>query len=236
MAEPLYRTVIVTARSLFRALGLRIEVIGLEHLPRSGGAVLAINHTSFLDFALAGYPADLVDHRVVRFMAKDGIFRHPVAGPLMRGMRHIPVDRSQGQAAYAEALRSLKAGELVGVFPEATMSRSFDIKGLKNGAARMAAVAEVPLIPMIVFGGQRVLSYGHRDLTRGRPITITIGEPMHPSATDDVDVVTAQLRQRLQDLLVETVDRYPDDGTGQWWCPRRCGGDAPAVDASAASA
>lgn len=235
MAEPIYRTVIITARTLFRALGLRITVDGLEHLPRAGGAVLAMNHTSFLDFALGGYPADLVDHRVVRFMAKDGIFRHPIAGPLMRGMRHIPVDRAQGQAAYAEALRVLKTGELIGVFPEATMSRSFDIKGLKNGAARMAAVADVPLIPMIIFGGQRMLSYGHRDLTRGRPISITLGEPMHPSTADDVDVVTGQLRERLRDLLEQTVKRYPEDGTGQWWCPQRFGGAAPALDSSPAA-
>jgi len=53
MAEPLYRSIILTARGLFRTLGLRISVTGLEHLPRTGGAVLAINHTSFLDFALA---------------------------------------------------------------------------------------------------------------------------------------------------------------------------------------
>jgi 1-acyl-sn-glycerol-3-phosphate acyltransferase len=236
MAEPLYRSIILTARGLFRTLGLRISVTGLEHLPRTGGAVLAINHTSFLDFALAGYPPDLVDHRVVRFMAKEAIFRHPVAGPLMRGMRHIPVDRAQGQAAYAEALRALKRGELLGVFPEATMSRSFDIKALKNGAARMAAVADAPLIPMIVFGGQRVLSYGHRDLTRGRPIAITIGEPMRPLVTDDVDQVTAQLRERLRALLAETVQRYPEDGTGQWWCPQRFGGTAPALDSSTTAA
>ena len=74
-------------------------------------------------------------------MAKKSVFDHRVSGPLMRGMRHIPVDRDAGLASYRQALAALKAGEVVGVFPEATISRSFTIKDLKTGAARMAAAA-----------------------------------------------------------------------------------------------
>src|SRR3954451_17481492 len=112
------------ARVAFAALGLRFTVTGTEHVPRTGGAVMAINHTGYLDFTFAGYAARPAG-RLVRFMAKDEIFHNPVAGPLMRGMKHIPVDRDAGSAAFGPAVRALRDGEIVGVFPEATMSPSW---------------------------------------------------------------------------------------------------------------
>lgn len=210
MSEPVYRSVIWFAKGVFRGLGLTFDIVGTENLPRTGGAVLAINHTSYLDFALAGIPADRRGRRMVRFMAKESVFRHPVAGPLMRGMKHIPVDRSAGSAAYDEAVRALRHGELVGVFPEATMSRSLRIQDIKSGAVRMAREAHVPLIPMIVFGGHRILSYAGRDLTRGRPILITIGEAIDVTGDVDVDTLTSTLRERMEQLLDQTVARYPE--------------------------
>lgn len=227
MSEPVYRPIILTAKALFAGLGLRFDVVGEDNIPREGGAVLAINHTSYLDFALAGIPADRRGKRLVRFMAKESIFRHPVAGPLMRGMKHIPVDREAGSAAFRDAVAALKSGELVGVFPEATMSRSFEIKEIKNGSVRMARAAGVPLIPMIVFGGHRILSYDHRDLTRGRTIAITVGEPMQLPRGEDPDALTAELRRRMAVLLDETIARYPDRPEGAWWIPARLGGSAP---------
>lgn len=227
MADPVYRPIIFGARTFFAGLGLKFDIVGEENIPRVGGAILAINHTSYLDFALAGLPAHLVGHRLVRFMAKDGIFKHPVAGPLMRGMKHIPVDRDAGSAAFRDAVAVLKAGELVGVFPEATMSRSFEIKEIKNGAVRMARAADVPLIPMIVFGGQRLMSYGHRDFSRGKPICMTVGEPVPVPRGVSPDEVAEQLRLRMVELLDATIDRYPAKPTGAWWIPKRLGGSAP---------
>lgn len=229
MGDPVYRPIIVAARGLFAGLGLSFDIVGLENMPASGGAILAINHTSYLDFALAGMPAYRVGHRLVRFMAKDGIFQHPVAGPLMRGMKHIPVDRDAGSAAFRDAVAALKSGELVGVFPEATMSRSFEIKEIKNGAARMARAANVPLIPMIVFGGQRILSYEHRDFSRGKRIAMTVGAPVPVPKGADADAVTVELHERLVTLLDETIARYPDKPAGAWWIPQRLGGSAPSL-------
>lgn len=227
MSEPVYRPIILTAKTLFAGLGLKFDIVGEQNIPSVGGAVLAINHTSYLDFALAGIPADRRGKRLVRFMAKESIFRHPVAGPLMRGMKHIPVDREAGSAAFRDAVAALKSGELVGVFPEATMSRSLEIKEIKNGSVRMARAAGVPLIPMIVFGGHRILSYDHRDLTRGRTIAITVGEPMELPRGEDPDALTAELRRRMAVLLDETIARYPDRPDGAWWIPARLGGSAP---------
>ena len=235
--EWVYSPIILTAKAMFRALGLRMDVQGSDHVPRTGGAVLASSHTSFLDFIFVGVPADEVGGRLVRFMAKDAVFHHPVAGPLMRGMKHIPVDRDAGADAYREAVAALRRGELVGVFPEATMSRSMELKEFKNGAARMAAEAGVPLVPVIVFGGARLLSYGHRDLHhRGRPLLITVGEPLHPAAEDDPTAITVELKARMTVLLDETLARYPQPPTSPddaWWWPARLGGTAPTLDEAA---
>ncbi len=231
MAEPLYRAIVEGFKGIFAVLGMKLDIVGEENIPLQGGAVLALNHTSYLDFALGGVPADRRARRFVRFMAKDSVFRHPIAGPLMRGMKHIPVDRHDGSVAFETSVAAARAGELIGVFPEATMSRSLEIKELKNGAVRMAREAEVPLIPMIVFGGHRVLSYDVRDLTRGRTICMTIGRPM--AINDDVDEMTLALRSALSELLDETINRYPDKPPGAPWIPQRHGGSAPSLEEAA---
>ena len=227
--DPTYRPIIYVAKGFFGSLGVTFDIVGAENIPAEGGALLAINHTSFLDFALAGVPADRRGKRLVRFMAKDSVFSHPIAGPLMKGMRHIPVDREQGSQSFRDAVRYLKAGELVGIFPEATMSRSMDIKEIKSGAVRIAIAANVPLIPMCVFGGARMMSYGHRDFSRGTTVAITVGEPMPVKRGEDADVLTEQLRTRMRELLDETVARYPYEGS-PWWVPARLGGSAPSPE------
>src|SRR6476646_3360805 len=127
MADLVYPPVIAAAKGWFALTGMSVEVIGAEHIPRTGGAVLASNHVSYLDFIFAGYAGDKVGRRT-RFMAKEAVFRHKVSGPLMRGMHHIPVDRDAGSASFRQALSALKDGEVVGIFPEATISRSFTVK------------------------------------------------------------------------------------------------------------
>ncbi|MFA7322915.1 MAG: lysophospholipid acyltransferase family protein [Candidatus Nanopelagicales bacterium] len=228
MADPVYRPVIFAAKSAFRLLGVRFDIVGQEHMPASGGAILAINHNSFLDYAFAGLPADRAGRRMVRFLAKEGIFRHPIAGPPMRAMGHISVDRDAGSEAFRQGVRALRDGELLGVFPEGTMSRSFELLPFKSGAVRMAAMAQVPIIPMIVFGGQRVLSYGHRDLSRGKPVAMTIGAPIQVEKRGDAHAQTEQLRQVMGEMLDATIARYPRPSSGDlWWLPKRLGGTAP---------
>ena len=221
VADLVYPPVIGLARAGFRALGMRFHMSGTENIPTSGGAVLASNHVSYLDFIFVGYAAR-PSKRFVRFMAKEAVFRHRIAGPLMRGMHHVPVDRTAGAASYKAAVDALRAGEIVGVFPEATISESYAPKEFKTGAARMAAETGVSLIPMATFGGQRIFTKGRpRDLTRGRHIVIAVGEPMVVNAADDVLEATAQLRVRIQDLVSRAVERYPTEpGADEWWLPR----------------
>ena len=95
-----YTPVIALARTVFFLQGLRFTMLGEENVPTEGGAVMAINHTGYFDFTYAGLAARR-HRRLVRFMAKKSVFAHKVAGPLMRGMKHIPVDRHAGVASFA---------------------------------------------------------------------------------------------------------------------------------------
>jgi 1-acyl-sn-glycerol-3-phosphate acyltransferase len=229
MAELVYPPVIGFAKLFWRYLGLKFTVTGEENIPHKGGAIIAINHIGYLDFALSG-TAFLPNKRYIRFMAKKEIFDNKLAGPLMRGMHHINVDRANGSASFVAALRALRSGELIGIFPEATISRSFEIKELKTGVVRLAMGAGVPVIPTIIWGSQRIWTKGiKRNLRRQHvPIFISIGEPM--IFTKDEDVVKAEesLRTKMKEMLDRVQSAYPDEHTGQWWAPARLGGTAPA--------
>src|ERR671912_852440 len=166
-----YRVVIRLALVVFHLFRFRFDVRGSEHVPTSGGAIICSNHVSFFDFTFLGLGA-LPQRRLVRFMAKAAVFDHWFAGRFMRAMQHIPVDRRAGTAAFEAAVRALKDGEVVGVFPEATISTSFTVKDLKAGAARMAVDAGVPLIPAAVWGGQRVATRGRVKFRRNVPVTV----------------------------------------------------------------
>jgi 1-acyl-sn-glycerol-3-phosphate acyltransferase len=227
MRDLVYPPVIGFAKTAFKVLDLKFQLTGTENVPRTGGAVIAMNHISYVDFVLGGFGA-VPSKRLVRFMAKEVLFRNRYSGPLMRGMHHIPVDRAAGTASYRQALRYLNEGEVVGVFPEATISRSFELKEFKSGTVRMAAAAAVPLIPMILWGTQRMLTKDHRrDFSRHRTIAITVGEPITVSRDDDAAEATAQLRSTMTGMLDRTIRAYPEQAAGAWWLPASYGGSAP---------
>lgn len=228
MRDISYPPIILTAKTVFRLLGQRFQMSGTEHVPTNGGALLACNHVGYLDFIYGGLAAN-PSGRLVRFMAKKEIFDHPVGGPVMRSMHHIAVDRGEGLASYHAAVDYLRAGEVVGIFPEATISRSFEVKEIKTGAVRIAAAASVPLIPVALWGTQRMLTKDHpKDFSRGKTIAIRVGEPLHPNGEDPV-AETAELHAAMSALLDETIAGYPADEQppGSWWLPARHGGSAP---------
>jgi 1-acyl-sn-glycerol-3-phosphate acyltransferase len=227
--EPVYTPVIAVARALFAAQGLTFTITGAEHFPREGGAVLVMNHVGYFDFAYAGLAARPAK-RLVRFMAKEEVFHHRVSGPLMRGMHHIPVDRGAGASSFRAAVQALKSGEIVGVFPEATISRAFELKDFKSGAVRMAQAADVPLIPMAIWGSQRVWTKDHpKRLGRTNiPITLSVGAPLRVTRKDDAEQANTELKQRISTLLHAAQDSYPRlSGSELRFVPARLGGTAP---------
>lgn len=231
-----YRAVIRLFRFVFRLLGLRFEVRGAQHIPADGPALLACNHLSYLDFTFVGYAA-AVRPRFVRFMAKTATFDNRVSGPLMRAMGHIPVDRASGAAAYRKAVRTLGAGELVGVFPEATISRACTLKSFKLGAATLAVREQVPLVPVVLWAPQRTFTVDKNySVRRGKTIMVLLGAPIVASPDDDPHVVDVELRRRMQVLLDEAWRDYPDqprDDADRWWVPAIRGGAAPSLEEAA---
>ena len=236
--EPIYTAAIGAGRALFGALRLRRTVIGAKHLPDAGGAVIAMTHFGYLEFALVEWATWLHNRRRIRFMAKKSVFEKRVVGSFMRNMKHIPVDMKAGASAYAAAVTALRAGELIGVFPEAGVSASFTIRDFKTGAVRLAAEAGVPLIPLALWGGQRLMTKNRTITLRERfgvAITIVVGEPIMVTPADDATAATARLKTTMEGLLATAQQAYPHDGSGQWWQPRHLGGTAPTPEEAAAA-
>ena len=225
--EPVFRSLEIAAKVAMRATGTRVTYHGLENIPASGGAVIAINHTSYIDFL----PAALAAHyrkRRMRFMIKAEMEDVKIVGWLIKHTGTIPVDRTAGAGAYAAAVQALRKGELVGVYPEATISRSFELKEFKTGAVRMALEARVPIIPLIVWGAQRAWTKDHpKSLGRKKlPMTVAVGEPIQ--ATGTAEQLDAALRESMTALLRKTQLDYPHP-EGAYWVPRRLGGSAPTM-------
>jgi 1-acyl-sn-glycerol-3-phosphate acyltransferase len=234
MRDVTYPPVILAAKTGFRLLGQKIRITGAEHVPRRGGVLLAFNHIGYVDFVYGGLAAN-PSGRKVRFMAKRELFDHRWTGPLMRSMHHIEVDRADGEASLRTALEYLGAGEAVGIFPEATISRALELKEFKTGAMRIAAQAGVPVVPVILWGTQRMMTKDHpRDFSRGKTISVSAGTPLHPTGEDPA-ADTAQLHQVMSSLLDESIRAYPaaEQPEGCWWLPRRYGGTAPTLTEAA---
>ena len=229
MAELVYPPVISAFKLLWKGLDLQFKFEGQDNLPKKGGAVLASNHVSYIDFALIGTGA-LHLKRYIRFMAKKGAFDNKIAGPLLRGMKHISVDRENGGASFVAALRALRDGEVIGIFPEATISTSFEIKGMKSGAVRLAIGAQVPVIPVVIWGSQRIWTKGlPKNFKRNSiPIHISYGEPIYFSKDADVEKSEQKLREIMIEMLHVVQSGYPDSHVGERWAPQRLGGTAPA--------
>ncbi|MGR2752867.1 lysophospholipid acyltransferase family protein [Agromyces arachidis] len=234
--EPLYDSAIAAGRGLFGALRLRRIATGTEHLPAAGGAVIAMTHFGYWEFALVEWVTWLTARRRIRFMAKQSVFEKPVLGGVMRGMKHIPVDMKAGAAAYSAAVDALRRGELVGVFPEAGVSASFTVRDFKTGAVRLAAEAGVPVIPVAVWGGHRLMTKRRRIRFAERfgvPVAFAFGAPITVGPEEDPRIATEHLRGIMQGMVERLQGDYPVDGAGQWWQPRHLGGTAPTPEEAA---
>lgn len=233
VSNTLYRGIVEVAKAVTVAQGLKMHTSGEENIPTTGGAVLAINHTGYMDFVLGGFlPRER--GRLVRYLAKSGIFQQPAVGWLMRMMGHIPVDRIDGKASFNAAVEAARAGEIVGIFPEGTISRSFEIKNMRTGAVRIAQEAGVPIIPTVLFGSQRLWTKnGRRHLGRSHiPIYISALEPLMPGpdAQEETEKLRERMRSGLQDQWRAYQRDYGEFPQGEFWVPARFGGGAPSPE------
>lgn len=230
-----WRVLVALVVGIVKVLRWRVDVQGLDHVPRHGGAVLAFNHHSYADFVMVAWGPVLRLKRPVRFLAKREIWANRWIGWAVRWVGAVPVDRSSSQAragAFGAAGAALRAGDLVIVAPEQTISPSFELLPLRTGAVRMAQLAGVPIIPAIGWGTQRFATKGTKPRWTPRiPVTIRFGAPVDVAQDDDPVEVTERLAQRMSSLLHEVQEAYPDGSpAGAPWVPARLGGGAPPHD------
>ena len=242
--DSFYRFIVRTGLALRWLFRIRIIVTGREHLPAAGplngpsrrvvpgeGAVIAITHFGYLDFAFAELLLWRHSRAQMRYLITQGAADHWFAGPAVSAAGHVVVGYESGSGAYDAAVGKLRAGEYIAILPEAGVSRSFTVRECKTGAVRMAAEAGVPIIPVSVWGAHRLMTRHHAFSPRRSwraPVRIHVGEPERPGAGADVLAATARLRTALQDGIGTAIADFPlTPPPGAWWMPAHLGGGAP---------
>lgn len=228
-----FRVVARIAILAARTFRWRFDVAGAEHVPERGGAVLAWNHHSYLDPGVIAWGPYRRLGRQVRFIAKQELFDKPGLGWILRSSGQIPVDRANREGrreAFEAAVVKLRHGELVAVAPEETISESFELLPFSTGAVRMAQEADVPIVPTVAWGGQRVATKGRRvRLVLGLPVLVRFAHSRRVAPDDDPDAATERLRETMAEMLDDVQRAYPVEPSAgdDWWVPRRLGGSAP---------
>ncbi|SDO69738.1 1-acyl-sn-glycerol-3-phosphate acyltransferases [Pedococcus dokdonensis] len=200
-----YRFAVAILRPVLMVLTKR-DWRGAHHLPAQGGFVAAPNHLSYVDpLSFAHF---LVDNgHPPFFLGKEGVFRIPVVGAILRGAEQIPVYRNTGQAAdaFRAAVAAVESGKCVAVYPEGTLTRDPDIWPMvgKTGAARIALATRCPVIPVAQWGPQDMLApYAKRlRIFPRKTMHITAGPPVDLSDLYDQPVTGALLRQATDRIM-----------------------------------
>jgi 1-acyl-sn-glycerol-3-phosphate acyltransferase len=151
----------------------RLRVTGSENVPVTGGIIVAANHSSYLDPLVVGAALK----RRATYMAKEGLFKIPVIGEFVRSFS-FPVRRDRPQpSTIKEAVRRLRDGELIVMFPEGGRSVDGSVLDAKRGVAVIAALSRAPIVPALVSGTEASLPVGGK-LLRPAKITVTFGKPL----------------------------------------------------------
>lgn len=135
----------------------RMEIIGIENLPKSGGLIIASNHVSYLDPAVLA--ASL--NRKIYFIAKKEIFKNGFISFIFKNLNAISVDRKNADIlAFKKAINILKEEKVLGIFPEGERSSDGDLQELKSGAIRIALKTGVPILPVAIIGTHKIYPRG----------------------------------------------------------------------------
>jgi 1-acyl-sn-glycerol-3-phosphate acyltransferase len=219
--EPVYAIVRALLLPALR-LGFRWRLIGLEHIPREGPVIVAGNHISYLDPLCHAYMIDRAGRRP-RFLAKAELWRNPVLRFVLGHARQIPVQRGSGETGPVErAVEALRRGELVVIYPEATITTNPDLTPMagKTGVGRVALRSGAPVVPIAVWGSHWVLPKGRRARWRWRRlIALEAGPPMRfddlagREDTEAAREVTDRVMAELDRLVRGLHKIYPEGGT-----------------------
>lgn len=215
----------------------RRESSGHEHLPASGGFIVAANHISHVD------PVALVDFLMYdlnlapRFLAKSDLFRGKgLVARVMKGAEQIPVHRHTADASKAleAAVEALRGGEAVVLYPEGTVTREPDKWPMvaRTGVARLALLSGAPVVPVAQWGSQEILdSYrtpGFHPFPR-RTMRFRVGAPVDLAAYRDREL-SAEVLREVTDLVMDAVTRELEVLRGQKAPEQRYDWRAASVD------
>ncbi len=219
--EPLYPLAIAVFKPPLR-YGLRWTIEGAQLIPVRGPVILASNHSSYLDPLCLAYIANRRWRRI-RFLAKEELFEKRGLGPLLRGIRQIPVRRGTTSAAGAldPAVDMLRQGECVTVFPEGTISLDLDPMAGKTGTARLAQAAGVPVTPVGMWGAHRILFKGRKPNWRwGVAEVAVVGQPVRVGVDEDVHEATDRIMAAICAQVARARELYPQrpaPAEDDWW-------------------
>ena len=175
----------------------RFRVIGAEKMPPTGGVIVAANHISNLDPPLLG----VASPRPISYMAKKELFAMPVLKQMLPHLNAFPVDRQAGgTAALRAALRMLKDGRCVGIFPEGGRNVT-GTNEEKAGAAFLAAASGVPVVPAAIVGTRKLRPFGRVSVVFGDPLYVVRNRQ---SGGDGLEKGAAEIMQRIRALEEST--------------------------------
>lgn len=184
-----------------RPILCKLNIDGVENVPLTGGIVLASNHRSSMDIIVKGYSCP----RQIHYMAKIELFQiNALVTWFFTTFGVFPVDRGgRDLNALGEAVRLVRSGKAICIYPEGTRNRSGSLKSGKSGAARIAMAADAPVVPVITLNSERLF----RDIIRwGRPtITVRFGKPIclhgDPNKSADARRETQKIMRAIAALL-----------------------------------
>lgn len=194
---------------------------GIEHIPTNGGAVVAANHLSYADPFVIGRFLLVGARRLPHFLGKAEVFAVPVLGPLLRRAGQIPVHRGTSRAkdSFVEAVDAVASGRIVCLLPEGTLTRDKNFWPMtgKSGAARIALTTGAPLVPVAMWGPERIVPPGSRArrvvprvLTRRHDVTVVAGEPVDLDDLRGCEIDTAVLTEATRRLMADILELLCD--------------------------
>lgn len=188
-------------------LVFRARIRGEEHLPKSGGYVLAPSHRSMMDIPFVA----VLTPRRIRYMGKQSLFDVPVLGWLFATLGGFPVQRDgTDRKALRESIGMLEAGDILLVYPEGTRQHGAKIEKLQPGAAYLALRAGVPIVPVGIAGTEEIFRGHGKKIPRFGRVAIFVGEPITPVPRGggvvpraEVDALTERLHEEVQHVFDE---------------------------------
>jgi 1-acyl-sn-glycerol-3-phosphate acyltransferase len=175
--NPVYRTGWLCFNALF-ATYFRWRIFNRERVPTSGAVILASNHASFLDPPFVGSPLK----REASFLARDTLFKNPIARWVLTRWQAIPVDRDGSSASgLKRILAALEAHRAVILFPEGTRTRDGNLQRVRSGVGLLVVKSGAPVVPVRVWGSFEAWGR-HVKIPRPKQLTVKYGPPLDFSA------------------------------------------------------